>query len=439
MNRLLNWIERQYIWIAAAILLSLLVLAAFIIVTALPPREFTILTGREGAGYYRAAQAYRQFAEERGYTLNLQTTSGSIETLHKLEAGEASIGFIQGGITQDADPRVLSTLAGVFYEPVWIFYQRDFRSGRKLVHLYELEGGRINLGEAGSGASFLARQLLEANGVTESNSTLLELPADEAAAGLREGRLDAAIFVVGANSDTVRTLVRDNTLDLMDVQRAAAYRDRFPFLTTLVLPEGAIDVRKGLPNEDKRLIATAANLVIRNDFHPELVRLMTAAAVEVHEDGGLFEERFEFPNYDHTDLPIGREERAYLESIKRGETTFESGVPYWASALIDRWPLFAVPLALLLLVLLLHSAIIHEYFDQRKVDQCYDTMRRIDLRVPKMDGGEVRDSLAVLDNMERDLVERSIRADKPRPVFVDLRSHIALVRERLERHLGNLM
>ena len=438
MNRVLGWIENNFGWIAAVVLLGLVALAAFTIFQALPPREFTILTGREGAGYYRAAQAYKQYAADRGYILNLQPTSGSVETLQKLEAGEASIGFVQGGVTTDADPELLSTLAGVFYEPVWVFYRGEFAGGRALTHLFDLEGGRVNLGEPDSGNSYLARQLLEANGINEGNTTFLEMPADQAAAELREGRLDAALFVVAANTDTVRTLVRDPSVELMDVARAAAYRDRFPFLTTLVLPEGAIDLRQGLPQEDKRLIATAANLVIRNDFHPELVRLMTIAAVETHEDGGLFEARFEFPNYDHIDLPIDREERGYLERVKNGEMTYLDRMPYWMTALVNRWPFFVLPLVGLGLILLLRSAILHEFFDRRKVDRCYDVLRVIDLRAPKMNETEVADALAVLDGMERDLLERSMLSERIRPAYVDLRSHIDLVRHRLERRRNTM-
>ncbi len=437
MAGLINWLERRYHWIAAIILLALAALAAYIVIDALPPREFTILTGREGAGYFRAAQEYRRIAAEQGYTVNIQTTSGSVETLARLESGEAQIGFVQGGITVGADPAVLSTLAGVFYEPVWIFYQSEFAAGRRLNHLYELEGARVNLGEAGSGASYLTRQLLEANGVNEDNTTFSELAADEAAAALREGAIDAALFVVSANSDTVRTLVRDTTLELMDVQRAAAYRDRFPYLTSVVLAEGAIDLRRGLPAEDKRLIATAANLVIRNDFHPDLVRLMSIAAVETHENGGLFEERFEFPNYDHADLPIGREQRAYLERVKQGEYTLQD-LPYWATALLDRWLLFAVPLLLLLLALLARRAILIEFLDRRKVDKCYDILRRVDLRASGMDQAAVQDALSVLDAMEMDLVERIVGVEKPRPAFVELRGHINLVRERLLRQQSHL-
>lgn len=432
MSRLTNWLERHIAALVATVLLGLVVLAAVIVLAAQPPRQFTILTGREGAGYFRAAQEYRRFFAARGYDLTIRPTSGSVETLRLLEAGEAAIGFVQGGVTAGADPRTLSTLAGVFYEPVWLFYRRDFAAS-PLTHLYELEGGRVNVGEPESGVNHLARQLLEVNDVNDSNTTLVELPADESAAALIDGRLDAAIFVVSANSDTVRTLVRDPSLDLMSVERAAAYRDRFPYLTDLLLPAGAFDLRQGIPAEDKRLLATAANLVIRNDFHPELRRLMTIAAVETHEDGGLFEQRFEFPNYDHADLPIGRQERAFLERVKRGELTLADNLPYWAVALLARWPLFVVPLALLALLLLAYSPLVRDYFDRRRVDQCFDALRRIDVRLPKMNRAEIADARTVLDEMERDTVERILLSDRPHPALSDLREHIALVRERVER------
>lgn len=438
MTRLIVWFERHFLWVIGAVLLALLALAAVIVIDALPPREFTILTGREGAGYYRAAQAYRQYAADRGYVLDIRPTSGSIETLRLLESGEASIGFVQGGVTLNGDPNLLSTLAGVFYEPVWVFYRRDFAGGRKLVHLYQLEGGRINVGEPGSGVSDLALPLLQANGVNESNSSFLTLSADDAAAELRDGRLDAALFVVSANSDTVRALVRNPSLDLMDVQRADAYRDRFPFLTTLVLPEGAIDLREGLPAEDKRLIATAANLVVRSDFHPELLRLMTAAAVETHEDGGLFERRFEFPNYDHADLPIDREERGYLERLKNGELTPLDRLPYWVTALVDRYLLFLIPLAVLGALLLARRAVLFGLYHRRKLTRWYDILRRIDLRAPRMEAGEIDECLEVLGGIEQELLEQSVLSESRRAEYHDLRSHIDLVEERLERRRRTL-
>jgi len=433
MTRVVAWLDRYFLPLVAALLLLLLALAAAVAVAALPPREFTILTGREGAGYYRAAQEYRRIAAEHGYTLRIETTSGSVETLQRLAAGEASIGFVQGGITAAADPTGLSTLAGVFYEPVWIFYDRAFGGSAPLIHLYQLRGGRVNLGEAGSGANELARQLLAANDLNADNTTFLELPADEAAAALVDGRLDAALFVVAANSDTIRTLLRDPALELMDVRRADAYRAQFPFLTTVTLPEGAVDLVAGLPAEDKRLIATAANLVIRDDLHPELIRLMTLAAVETHADGGLFERRFEFPNYDHADLPVGREQRAYLERLKTGEKTLADRLPFWAAALLDRWALFVLPVALLLLLLVGRRARLSDYFLRRKVDRWRDAIRRIDVAAPRLAPAEVTVSLAALDGLERQIQAESLLSDRHQAVFYDLYTHLHQTREALMR------
>lgn len=437
-TRLVQWSERRLGWIIAAVLLALAALAAYVVIDSLPPRRFTILTGREGAGYFRAAQEYRRIAAERGFDLELRPTSGSVETLALLEAGDADIGFVQGGVTAGADPTALNTLAGVFYEPVWVFYRREFGGGRPLVHLFELEGGRVNLGEAGSGNAFLARQLLEANGINAGNTTFLELTADDAAAELREGRIDAAIFVVSANSDTVRTLLRDPTLDLMDVARADAYRDRFPYLTTLVLPAGAFDLRAGLPAEDKRLLATAANLVVRSDMHPELRRLMVAAAVATHEDGGLFERRFEFPNYDHADLPIDRDERAYLERLKRGELLPSDRLPNWTRALLDRYLLFLIPLLVLGALLFARRTILLGFYSRRKLDRWYDILRRIDLRSPGMDAAEVEECMEVLAGIEQEVLEQGVLSEAKRAEFQDLRGHIALVEERLERRRNEL-
>jgi hypothetical protein len=55
-----------------------------------------------------------------------------------------------------------------------------------------------------------------------------------------------------------------------------------------------------------------------------------------------------------------------------------------------------------------------------------------------MTEAEVTDALTVLDGMERDLLERSVLSERIRPAYVDLRSHIALVRERLARRQAQL-
>src|SRR5262249_48160559 len=55
--------------------------------------------------------------------------------------------------------------------------------------------------------------------------------------------------------------------------RADAYTKQFPFLTKLSLPAGTVSLSANLPPQDAILLAPAATLVVRSDFHPALVDL----------------------------------------------------------------------------------------------------------------------------------------------------------------------
>jgi len=173
-------------------------------------------------------------------------------------------------------------------------------------------------------------------------------------------------------------------------------------------------------------------------MHPELRRLMVAAAVATHEDGGLFERRFEFPNYDHADLPIDRDERAYLERLKRGELLPSDRLPNWTRALLDRYLLFLIPLLVLGALLFARRTILLGFYSRRKLDRWYDILRRIDLRSPGMDAAEVEECMEVLAGIEQEVLEQGVLSEAKRAEFQDLRGHIALVEERLERRRNEL-
>ncbi len=232
----LQKIEDRILWIALGLGLALLALAVYVVVSSFPPREFTILTGRQGGGYYQAAEAYQKLAAERGFTINIRETSGSVETLKLLEEGEAGIGFVQGGVAIDADPQVLSTLSSVFYEPLWVFYRNDVTEA--LTDPTDLASLRIGIGETGSGTNQFARQFLWVNGITDETATLLDLNTSDTAAGLVDGSVDAGLFVVAPTSQTIQDLLRNEDLSLLSIDRAEAYRSKFPFLTSVVLPAG---------------------------------------------------------------------------------------------------------------------------------------------------------------------------------------------------------
>jgi hypothetical protein len=60
------------------------------------------------------------------------------------------------------------------------------------------------------------------------------------------------------------------------------------------LPRGTIDLALDLPAHDTALLATTANLVVTEDFHPALGFLLLEAATEVHGRAGILHKSGEF-------------------------------------------------------------------------------------------------------------------------------------------------
>ena len=96
-----------------------------------------------------------------GITLDVRTTSGSVENFKLLTAEDSSVdmGFIQGGITNNEENMDLESLGAMYYEPVWIFY----RGEAELTRLSQLAGKRVSIGVEGGGTRRIANQLLDAS------------------------------------------------------------------------------------------------------------------------------------------------------------------------------------------------------------------------------------------------------------------------------------
>src|SRR5262249_21539794 len=240
----------------------------------LPPRTFSISTGREGGAYHQFALEYRRLLARQGFTLVIEPGPGSVATLHRPRRGESPGGFVPGATAADADAEQLVSLASLFYEPLWIFHRRPLR----VTSLGELRGRRVAAGEDGSGTRALALQLLADSQVTPQNTSLLALDNDEAEAQLRNGRIDAALFVASPRAQVVERLLRHPAVELMSERRHRAYTSHFAYLTGVTLGEGVVDLARDVPREDKALLAATAALVARSDIHPDLVRVLLGVA-----------------------------------------------------------------------------------------------------------------------------------------------------------------
>ncbi len=299
-----------------------------------PPQKFTILTGREGGAYYDAALAYKQVAASKGFDLELLPTAGSPEVIARLENGDAGIGFVQGGAGALGSPDDLSTMASIFFEPLWFFYRSDSWDGQPVTDYSQLAGKRLSVGELNSGTALLASMVLSETAVTSTTAQFANLSTSDALAALKEDEIDGAFVVVSPSSPRVAEFLSLPGVEVMSVEMAEGYAARHGYLRALTLYAGTLDPAREIPREDTKLISTVANLVVRNDFHPDLLRLMTIAAVRTHELGGILEDRFEFPNLQYAELPVREETLAYIADVKEGSSWLDKYLPFWLAAII---------------------------------------------------------------------------------------------------------
>ena len=199
---------------------------------------------------------------------------------------------------REASPRMrtpsqVESLGSLFLEPVWVFYRKPTRINR----LSDLKGRHLAVGAAGSGTYLLALRLLSADGISESNATLLRENLAQAAPSLLEGKIDDAFYVASPEAPLVRKLLEDPAIELLSFERAPAYTHVFPFLTSVTLTEGVLDLERNIPSRDTKLVAVAASLVARKDLNDSLIPALLKAITEVHREGGVLEQRGQFPSH----------------------------------------------------------------------------------------------------------------------------------------------
>ncbi|MGA6967551.1 MAG: hypothetical protein WBZ51_28545, partial [Xanthobacteraceae bacterium] len=73
----------------------------------------------------------------------------------------------------------------------------------------------------------------------------------------------------------------------MSVARAEALTRIFPDLVRLALPQGVFDIAGDIPPNDVSLIGTTVHVLIRDDLHPAIVRLLLQTMIREHGGPGI--------------------------------------------------------------------------------------------------------------------------------------------------------
>jgi TRAP transporter TAXI family solute receptor len=315
------------------------------------PKKVELLAGPQGTNYYKYARRYADFLGEKGITANIVETASSLENLRRLAAEETpAAAFALSGAERALQPHEslgdLVSLGSLSYEPLWLFV----RSNSEITRIDELAGKKVALGPPESDVRTMATRLVGANGV-EDQIVEAQSPgdSDEVAAALINGELDA-VFVVGSpKTSHVSLLLASDGVKPVALERVATYTSLQPEAAAVVLPEGAFDLAKNIPETDLQLLAIADNLVVRSDLHPAVVDLLLDAARNVHREPTLFTSRDTFPNMQHTSLPLSP---AAINFYENGPSPLRKYLPFWLASLISRFALIVAQVGAVVWILL---------------------------------------------------------------------------------------
>jgi TRAP transporter TAXI family solute receptor len=436
MRRFADWVAVREFSLTS-IPLALLVVGSFWIayqfVRPPPSDRLVITTGPEGGAYQAYAKRYQDIITRNRVQVELRPSSGTVENLKRL-AGDPSVdaALVQSGVAEPSQKEGLLSLGALYPEPLWMFY----RGEETLDRLAQLRGKHLAIGPEGSGVRALAQRLLAAHDIGRDTATLLDLPIAEAADAMRRGEIDVVFVVAGAESTVVQELLRAEHVRLMHMSQAATYTRLFPFLSSVTLPRGVIDLVRDIPARDTTLLAATANLVVRKELHPALASLLIQAAIEVHNVPGLFQAAGEYPSARASEFRLSDEAARHYKS---GPPFLQRYLPFWLAVLVERLVVLIVPLIVVLIPVMRFLPSIYSWQVKRRVYRWYGELKRLEHDVEQPHEAEqVDEFLARLERIE----ERAARVRVPLAYadqLYNLRLHIQLVRALIrvkERALG---
>lgn len=398
-----------------------------------PPveRKLTIAAGSKNGQYYQTALTYKKLLEAQKVEVTILESLGSIENASLIRDKKADIGFVQSGILNSQTANNLESLATVYYEPIWIFYQNE---GFNIEYLIQLISKKIAVGTKGSGTHHLSMQLLNDNGINESNTQFVYANSQTAHDMLINKNCDAMILVGSPHHSVVKSLLENPNINVLSIKRAQAYHMKYPFLYHLTLFEGTMDLYKNLPYSDINLLATTANLIAHSDIPDDLVRLFIKIATQVHSQKSLFAAQNEFPNLDNLDTKINEAAKKY---ILKGDSWLESIFPFWVASNIDRFKIMIIPLLTLLIPLFKGIVPLYTWTMRSKIYKWYDELNEIDKSIVTLSENELQEQLDCVEKLRVEIGNQTKVPLSFMGEYYNLLLHLDMIANKIKSHLEN--
>jgi TRAP transporter TAXI family solute receptor len=243
-------------------------------------------TGGTAGTYYPLGGAMAEILKENipGVNATAESTGASAANINMLAQGELDFALVQNDVSYYADQGIelfqeqgkvegLKAMSTLYPEVCQIITTAN----TGLTSVADFKGNKIAVGAAGSGVEANARQILAAYGLTYEDINPQYLSFAEAAAGLKDGNIDAAFITAGTPTAAVLDLSAQNDVVLISIDDAVADKliADFPFYTKFVITADVYGTEA-----DVNTVAVKAMLVATDKMSEEMAYNITKAIYE---------------------------------------------------------------------------------------------------------------------------------------------------------------
>ncbi len=396
-----------------------------------PPQTLTIATGFPDGLYSQFANHLKTELAKEKITLQIRNTGGSVDNLALINDPNSGIdlAIVQSGVGDPVKYPELLSLAGIFYEPLWVWYRQPAftKEGGALTQLSQLQGKRISIGNDGSGTQILSNAILKLNEINADLVKLEKLKPDESIEKLQKGELDVAFIVAAGEAPILKKFYQIPGIRLMNFDQAEAYTRVLPYLDRIDIPRGIISIAHDQPKQDIRTIASTATLVARNDINPATVSLLLGTSYDILRNYSRLQKPGQFPSSKGLDFPMDMDAEIFLRD---GPSFFYRHLPFWGAVWVERFIKILIPLLIVLIPVFTYLPAIFNLSLKVKLSRLYKILKNIEKRSNSPDNYLLLHT--ELLNLEKRIQQIKVSAMQSKEVY-DLKAHVALVRHQLEK------
>ncbi len=243
-------------------------------------------TGGTAGTYYPLGGAIAEILKTDipGANATAESTGASAANINMLSTGELDLAFVQNDVSYYADQGIelfqekgkiegLKALATLYPEICQIITTQN----TGITSINDFAGKKIAVGAAGSGVEANARQILAGYGFTYEDINPQYLSFAGAAAGLKDGNIDAAFITAGTPTSAVLDLSAQNEVVLLSIDTAVADQlvADYPFYTKVTIPADVYGTAADIDT-----LAVKAMLVATDKMSEEMAYNITKAIYE---------------------------------------------------------------------------------------------------------------------------------------------------------------